>query len=94
MAENRMIGYFEIMLIQGYSSSADTNRGLDTRGCRRAYENDEGLDVEGAGRADGESVGAKSSEGGRGTAWGRGLGEAGYEGTMTVDTAMPQWRQA
>ncbi len=80
------------MLIQGYSSSADTDRWLDTRRCRRAYENDEGGDVEGAGRVDGESIGAESSEGGGGAAWGRGLGEAGYGGTMTAGLAMPGLR--
>jgi hypothetical protein len=74
------------MLIQGYSSSADTDRWLDTRRCRRAYENDEGGDVEGAGRVDGESIGAESSEGGGGAAWGRGLGEAGYARIAQLNT--------
>lgn len=81
------------MLIYGDSSSADTNRRLDARRCRRAHEDDEGLYVERAGRADGESVGAEGSEGGRSAAWGRGLGEAGYEGTITVDLAMTGLRR-
>lgn len=88
-----MTSYLDYVLIHGCSFSADTNRRLDTRRCRRAYEDDEGGDVEGADRADGEPIGAESSEGGRGAAGGRGLGEAGYEGTMTVELAIPGLRR-